>query len=353
MRWTIGFFALLATPAFAANPVCALPGPTAMTTGGPPPRTVSVSVSAPAPAGKASGTTLPSALAAVPFAEHVASAGATVTNLSAVHGLPMIAAKSGNQFMIFEVTPDGKAGVSGVPIDLSLAALRSVAGDDITDVGVEHGLHGYFVRSGQQFQVFYATPDGKGLIPGVMWDASGHDVTRQQVSKIPGAIPTVEVGAIDRKQAASEQALPLLEKATYGTIGPSSAPKVYMFIDPQCIYSIRAFQELQPYTAAGRVQLAVIPLSVLDYEDNGQSTRSALALLSDTPGQIVSAWQSGSVSNAPGPNAQTLLRKNMGIARAVGLKGTPMLWWQTPNGSAAHLDGVPTNVAQFIAGLGS
>jgi hypothetical protein len=353
MRWTIGFFVLLATPAFAANPVCALPGPTAMTSNASPPRMAAVSVSAPAPAGKASGITLPPVLAAVPFAEHVAAAGATVTNLSAVHGLPMIAAKSGSQFMLFEVTPDGKAGVSGVPIDLSLAELRSVAGANITDVGVEHGLHGYFVRSGQQFQVFYATPDGKGLIPGVMWDASGHDVTRQQVSKIPGAIPTIEVGTADSRLAASGQALPLLEKATYGTIGPSSAPKVYMFIDPQCIYSIRTFQELRPYAEAGRLQLAVIPLSVLDYEDKGQSTRSALALLSDAPGQIVSAWQSGSVSNAPGPDAPALLRKNMEIAQAVGLKGTPMLWWQRPNGSVAHLDGVPTNVAQFIAGLGS
>ncbi len=353
MRWTLGLFALLATPAFAANPVCALPGPTAMPGNGSPSRIAPASIWAPRPDGKASGTTLPSVLAAVPFAEHVASAGATVTDLSAVHGLPMIAAKSGDQFMLFEVTPDGEAGVSGVTIDLSLAQLQSVAGGNITDIGVEHELHGYFVRSGQQFQVFYATPDGKGLIPGVMWDASGHDVTRQQVSEIPGAIPTVEVGAADSRRVASGQTLPLLEKATYGTIGPSSAPKVYMFIDPQCIYSIRTFQELRPYAEAGRLQLAVIPLSVLDYEDNGQSTRNALALLSDTPGQIVPAWQSGSVNNAPGPEASALLRKNMEIAQAVGLRGTPMLWWQSPDGSVAHLDGVPTNVQQFIAALGS
>ena len=75
----------------------------------------------------------------------------------------------------------------------------------------------------------------------------------------------------------------MLAKATYGTEGSASAPLVYMLMDPQCMYSIRAFQALQPYVQAGQIQLAIIPLSVLDYEDNGQSTRSALALLSDAP----------------------------------------------------------------------
>lgn len=353
MRWTLGLFALMATPAFAANPVCALPGPAAMASRGPAPQMAAVPSPVTPPVSKGAIPPLPVSLAALPFAKHVASAGAELASFGAVHGLSMIAAKSGDRFMIFEVTPDGQAGVSGVPIDLTLEQLQSAAGGNITAVGPEHGLQGYFVRSGPQFQVFYQTPDGKGLIPGVMWDASGKDVTRQQVSQIPGAIPTVEVGSAGDQQVASTQALPLLEKATYGTIGPSTAPKVYMLIDPQCIYSIRTFQELQPYAQAGRLQLAVIPLSVLDYEDNGQSTRSALALLSDPPGQIVSAWQSGTEGNAPNSSAQALLQKNMQIAQAIGLKGTPTLWWKNPDGSAAHLDGVPTDVPQFVAGLGS
>ena len=353
MRWTLGLLALLATPAYAANPVCALSGPAAMASSGSIPKTAAEPSPASPLVNKGARTALPTGVADLPFAKHVASAGADVASFGPVHGLSMIAAKSGDQFMIFEVTPDGQAGVSGVPIDLTLAQLQSVAGGNITAVGPEHGLQGYFVRSGPQFQVFYETPDGKGLIPGVMWDASGKDITRQQVSEIPGAIPTVEVGAAEGQQVSSAQTLPLLEKATYGTIGPSTAPKVYMLIDPQCIYSIRTFQELQPYAEAGRLQLAIIPLSVLDYEDNGQSTRSALALLSDAPNQIVSAWQSGNEGNGPSPGAQALLQRNMQIAQAIGLKGTPMLWWQSPDGSAAHFDGVPTNVPQFIAGLGS
>jgi thiol:disulfide interchange protein DsbG len=52
-----------------------------------------------------------------------------------------------------------------------------------------------------------------------------------------------------------------------------------VFIDPLCSYSIRAMAALEPYAASGRVELAVIPLAVLDYEDQNRSTPSALGML--------------------------------------------------------------------------
>ena len=355
MRWTAGLFIFLATPTFAASPICTLPGPLPMkSTVSPPTKaTAAVAVTAAPAATPAASKPLPASLAEIAFAQHVASAGAQVRDLGSIHGLRTIAARSGSQFMLFEVAPDGQAGVSGVPIDLSLAQLQSVAAGNITDVGEAHGLQGYFVRSGQQFQVFYATPDGSGLIPGVMWDAAGKDVTRQQVAQITGAVPTIEVGGATGQPVGDGQAIPLLQKATYGTIGASTAPMVFMLMDPQCIYSIRAYQQLQPYVQAGKLQIAIIPLSILDYEDQGQSTRSALALLSDPPDQIAAAWQAGGETNTPDPAAETRLANNIAIAHAVGLRGTPMFWWQKADGSTAYLDGAPTDAASFVAAVGS
>ena len=351
MRWIAAVPLLLATPALAASPQCAMSGPTVIQTAAAVAPTSAPLAAATQPPAKP--TTLPSSLTDIAFAKHVASAGAEVSDMGAIHGLRMIAARSGPQFMIFEIAEDGQAGVSGVPIDLTVAQLQTVASGNITDVGKVHGLDTYFVRSGPQFQVFYATPDGHGLIPGVMWDSAGKDITRQQVSQIPGAVPTVQIGSGSGAPATPGQEISLLSKATYGTEGSASAPKVYMMIDPQCIYSIRAFQALQPYVQSGQIQLSIIPLSVLDYEDQGQSTRSALALLSDSPDQIVSAWQSGSVNNTPDPDAASRLANNMAIAQSVGLKGTPMLWWQKPDGTSNHLDGLPPDVSSFVAGLRS
>lgn len=359
MRWTVALLFLSTTPSLAAvpPPLCAMSGPTPVAALDRPAVAEGSGIAPPASelakTGNPQSVPVPTPLAAIPFVEHVASAGATLTDLGLSHGLHAVAARSGDQFMLFDVTPDGQAAVSGAPIALSLAQLQSIAARDITELGEMHGLHGYFVRSGQQFQVFYASPDGEQLIPGVMWDASGKDLTRQQVSRVPGAIPTVEVGDMGTSQAAGAAALPLVKKAALGTIGPDSAPRLYMMIDPQCIYSMRAFQMLRPYVEAGRLQISVIPLSVLDYEDRGQSTRSALALLSNEPGQIVNAWQSGSENNAPNADARNLLGKNMAIAEAIGLKGTPTFLWRKPDGPEGRLDGLPADVPAFIASIGS
>jgi thiol:disulfide interchange protein DsbG len=260
------------------------------------------------------------------------------------------------QFILFQVTPDGQAAVSGATVELAPAQLETIASGNITDLGVRHGLQGFFVRSGPQFQIFYATPDNERLIPGVMWDAAGKDLTRQQVAHIPGAIPTVVVGGVEPGQSnstgASVAALPLVRKAFLGAIGQVSAPRLFMLIDPQCIYSVRALQMLQPYVANGRLQVAVIPLSVLDHEDQGQSTRSALALLSKPADQLVSAWQAGNVNDAPSPEAAERLRANMAIAQAIGLKGTPTFIWRKPDGTEGRIDGIPTSIDAMVSSAG-
>ena len=307
------------------------------------------------PALRPTTTSIPAALGELPFVKHVAAAGSIITDLGTSHGLHAFAARNGDQFMLFDVAPDGQAAVSGAPVEITPAQIQTIAAGNVTDLGVQHGLQGYFVRSGAQFQVFYATPDQQRLVPGVMWDASGKDLTRAQVAAIPGAIPTVEVGSgVTGTQATAETpALPLMGKASYGTIGPASAPHLFMLIDPQCIYSIRSFQMLQSYVASGRLQLSVIPLSVLDYEDHGQSTKSALSLLSKPANQIVSAWQAGNESGPPAPDAAARLRANMAIAEAIGLTGTPTFIWRKSDGIEGRLDGVPTDIPAMIASIGS
>jgi thiol:disulfide interchange protein DsbG len=122
---------------------------------------------------------------------------------------------------------------------------------------------------------------------------------------------------------------------------------------PQCIYSIRSFQMLQAYVISGRLQLSVIPLSVLNCEDHGQSTKSALSLLSKPADHIVAAWQAGNESGPLAPDAQDRLRANMAIAEAIGLQGTPTFIWRKSDGTEGRLDAVPTDIAAMTASIGS
>ena len=344
----------------AAAPSCAIPGPSPAQ---------SVPVAAPVadattsalPAGPPlAGPPLPASLASLAFARHVSDAGAAVEDFGIAHGMHLMAARGGDEFMVFEIAPDGEAAVAGAAVELTVDQLRTVAAGKIIELGEQHGLRGFFVRSGPQFQVFYATPDSERVIPGVLWDATGHDLTRAQVDRIPGAVPTVVVGPGEPASpptpasppAAPVAALPLLEKANAGGVGSPSAPHLFMFIDPQCIYSVRAMQMLQPYVAAGRVRLSVVPLSILDGEDQGQSTRSALALLSKPADQIVEAWRNGMVGGAPAPEAEKRLRVNMAIAEAAGIKGTPTFVWRKADGTEGRIDGVPNSVDAMVASVG-
>jgi thiol:disulfide interchange protein DsbG len=305
-------------------------------------------ISAPPP----SVSSLPASLLGNAFAMHIAHAGAVVTDLGTADGMHQFAARIGNQFMLFDVTPDGSAAVSGVPITMSVAQLKAVAVGNITDIGAVHGMEGYFVRSGQMFQVFYATPDNQRVIPGVLWDARGKNITKTQIANIPGAVPTVEVDGPDGPQPRPASALPLVQKATFGTIGNNPGKHLYMLIDPQCIYSIRAFQMLKPYADENQIELSVIPLTVLDGEDGGQSTKSALALLSDDPDEIVSSWETGSENNTPTDLAEHRLKNNMLVAQAIGLQATPTFVWRKADGSEGQLVGVPQNVQAFVSGIG-
>jgi thiol:disulfide interchange protein DsbG len=350
---------LPATASAASPPLCAPPAPAA--TEAADTRPALPSTERPAPSAlsqttkQAAAAPIPAALAELPFIKHVAAAGSTITDLGPSHGLHAVAARNGDQFMLFDVTPDGQAAVSGAPIEITPAEIQSVAAGNVINLDRQHGLQGFFVRSGTRFQVFYATPDQQRLVPGVLWDTSGKDLTRAQVAAIPGAIPTVEVasGTTGDQARGETPALPLMRRASYGTIGPVSAPHLFMLIDPQCVYSIRSFQMLMPYVASNRLQLSVIPLSVLDYEDRGQSTKSALSLLSKPADQIVTAWQAGNEGGPPAPDAEDRLRANMAIAEAVGLKGTPTFIWRKSDGTEGRLDGVPTDIATMIASIGN
>lgn len=324
------------------------------------PRPINQAAQAPADPSPSQVMTPPGQLNDVPVLRHIGSAGASLTEISTTHGLRTIVARHGGEFMVFQVTSDGQVAVAGLMTDLTVDQLKAVAGGALTELDPQHGLRSFFLRNGARFQVFYATPDGERIIPGIMWDASGQDVTRKAIASIPGVTPTVTIGEASRDahvtsaiatSAAGDAAE--LARTAYGTAGSGSAPQLWMFVDPQCSFSIRAMQQLQPYVDAGRVQLHLIPLSILDNEDNGLSTAHALGLVSTTPDQMLSAWETGHYPDSDGGDAQPKLAANMAAAAASHVRGTPTFFWSKADGSQGRMDGVPTDMGALITALRS
>jgi thiol:disulfide interchange protein DsbG len=252
---------------------------------------------------------------------------------------------------------------------LSVAAIAAVpalqriasAGATLLDLGTEHGLSAIFATKGDAFQVFYVVPDGSAVIGGIMWDASGHDVTRDQVAPIPGVIPTIKVGrdgtraeaspTVDESQDAD--ALSLMKETTYyGSIGSSDAAQLWMFVDPFCSFSVNAMKQLEPFVQSGKVRLSVIPLSVLDYEDQGRSTPAAKIMVSEPKERMVADWVAGHLTGTPSVDAAIRLDRNMAVATALHVRGTPTFIWQAADGSAGRADGIPPDLNAVIASIG-
>ena len=345
----------LSTPAFAG------PGDPSNSGGGVQSGQSEPGIVSPAPPGARFGGTgqaEPLALAppvdieTVPVLKHIAATGAQLLDLGEAHGLRSVSARSGDQFMILQIAPDGQAVVGGPQLDLPVDKLMTLASGQVKELGETHGLRGLYLRNGQEFQVLYVTPDGRSTIAGVMWDATGKNLTREQVSKIDGAVPTMVVekeGSKTLEAAAKADALLGVERSAFGTYGDPAAPRLWMIFDPYCSYSVRAFDELKPYVAAGRIQLAIVPISILDYETNGQSTPAAESLLSQDPARMAEAWDHQSFRASASPEAPALLQKNNQIAEEIGLKGTPTLVWRKADGTAGEIDGIPKSWEALIA----
>jgi thiol:disulfide interchange protein DsbG len=111
-------------------------------------------------------------------------------------------------------------------------------------------------------------------------------------------------------------------------------------------------QELKPFVEQGLLQLALIPVSVLDYETGGQSTPAALALLAKPADEMAAAWSHRDFKTTGAPDAAERLRENMAAAAAIGLKGTPTLIWRKADGSEGRIDGMATDWKAVIASMG-
>ncbi|KXV69887.1 thiol:disulfide interchange protein [Acetobacter cerevisiae] len=265
--------------------------------------------------------------------KHLTGSGARLSGQGVFHGFETGVAYTSDRVFVYFM-PKGRRGVlGGTAIPVPYDTLRSLSGKRATDLEPWQGIRGMFLQNGTHFQVIYAAPDGQAAIAGSLWDASGRDITRQQIQHIPGAVPTVHM---DNAQITE------------------TAPSAVMLIDPQCMYSIRAAQNLMPLVQSGKLHLKVVPLSVLDYEDRGESTLNAKAMLSYSPRDMVRAWIDGHLherADSPSAEAADQLESNGAFAKSISLKGTPTFLWIKKDGALGRFEGNPTNKESFLREL--
>lgn len=252
------------------------------------------------------------------------------------------------------------AAVAPVVAEERPAPLRALESQGVTVVGTfpaPGGLTAWSAYAGQQPLALYATPDGKHVIAGSMFDAEGKNLTREALDKAVRA----PMSAGMWKQA---------EASHWIADGQAKAPRtVYVFTDPNCPYCNKLWADARPWVDSGKVVLRHIMVGILTPTSAGK----AAALLADKdPAAALLAYERGhSAENAktlssgrPKPLGDSGIKPLASIPAAIqakleaneklmaqwGLQATPAVIWRDSAGLVQMRSGAPESALREIFG---
>jgi thiol:disulfide interchange protein DsbG len=206
--------------------------------------------------------------------------------------------------------------------------LRSFATD-------KPGLIGYVVQHGGQNQLVFG--EAGYMFVGQLFSPKGQDLVALYSAQY---LPKPDVAATVKELENSGHLIGQ---------GPATAPLLYVFNDPNCIFCHRFYQMAEPLVQAGRLQLRWAMVGFLKPSSAGR----AVAMLSaSNPVQAlqanethfdVSAEEGGmALAQKAHPKLQALLKAHYTAMQSVGGSGTPTLLYRTDASHWAVRVGLPS-----------
>lgn len=252
------------------------------------------------------------------------------------------------------------------------APLQTLAGQgaQLRYLGREGGMDGWIAIQNGQEQYFYVTPDQESFILGLQFDKNGKVLTLQQVQKLQkesGAdvldyladgvkpAPTATAAAPGGKaptdkafKTPSEQLYADLESSNWIPLGNTSAPYIYMLVDPQCPYCKRFLEALRAnYLNNNLVQVRVVPVGLT--EDT--LSQAAVLLAAPNPQEVLFRHLDGDETALPvshGINLQGVQR-NLSVMQSWKLNATPTTVYRAKDGTVKLVQGVAKDIRALVA----
>ncbi len=243
------------------------------------------------------------------------------------------------------------------PLPAALQALQKQGLNIVGTFPSPGGMTAYAARAGTQPVALYLTPDGKHVIAGTLFDASGKNRTAAGLEK-----------ALAKPMTDADWGR--LEKSHWIADGRADAPRtVYVFTDPNCPYCNKLWADARPWVDAGKLQLRHVMVGILTPTSAGK----AAALLGDkNPAAALEAYERAHVAS----NAKTLasgrpkplgddglkplaevpaaldaqLDANAALMASYGLRATPALVWKDGTSGVQMRRGAPESDLAAIFG---
>ncbi|WP_414041896.1 thiol:disulfide interchange protein DsbG [Acidithiobacillus sp. M4-SHS-6] len=212
------------------------------------------------------------------------------------------------------------------------------------------GLTGIELSMEGHSTIAYATGDGQYLVAGPVLNRRGQDAAHADMIKL-GLIPKPATAATLAEKAAHADSFVL----------GSKGPEITAFVDPNCIYCHKFYEEAQPLIAAGKLRVRYVLVAFL----KPSSAAKAVAILeaSDPAAAMAAnekgfdeATEEGGIRPARHPDQATLaaVENNTKLLSESGEVATPTLIYCNAQHQAVLTHGMDSqSLADFVRHIGS
>lgn len=212
------------------------------------------------------------------------------------------------------------------------------------------GLTGIEVSMEGHSTIAYATGDGQYLVAGPVLNRQGQDAAHADMIKL---------GLISKPATAAT----LAEKAAHADsfVLGSKGPEITAFVDPNCIYCHKFYEEAQPLIAAGKLRVRYVVVAFLKPSSAGKA--AAILGASDPAAAMAAneksfdeATEEGGIAPAQHPDQATLaaVENNTKLLSDSGEVATPTLIYCNAQHQAVLAHGLDSSsLADFVQHIGS
>ncbi|HVC30055.1 MAG TPA: thiol:disulfide interchange protein DsbG [Steroidobacteraceae bacterium] len=207
------------------------------------------------------------------------------------------------------------------------------------------GLTGYLVSNKDGTQVVYG--EGGYLFVGHLISPKGADLTNDYRDRFS---PKPDYASIVSK---IDGAGHLIRE------GHPTAPLLYVFADPNCIFCYHFYRMAEPLVASGRLQLRWVMVAFLQSSSAAKadailSAPDPLRALHSDEDHFDTAHEAGGIAptRSPSKAVQAVLQAHLSAMDVIGAVGTPTLLYRDEHGRWAAQVGLPTKdwLTRYAAG---
>jgi len=233
----------------------------------------------------------------------------------------------------------------GMPMPAPLQRIEKEGGSVLRSFPAPDGLTGWVLRIQGRNLIVYSTPGGGYILSGNLVDKDGKNLSAEYADKY---IPKPDAAKLVAELSADSW---LVDE------GAASAPLIYVYADPNCVYCNKMWNDIRPYVESGKLH---VRWALLDFLKPTSAGRAAAILTARDRGAALAQdetkfdrdHEEGGIPELKPvpPDVDNVLKMHTEQMNDAGGAGTPTILVHKQDGWEI-LYGAPKDLPGLIASL--